>query len=282
MSHISSTCSIIIVTHNSEKVLHKAMECLKVQTAPAQRILLVDSGSSSPDYLNQYKAWGNVQVILAGKDIGFCKGNNVGVAEVLGKTDYLLFLNPDAFLHPSFLEKAALFMDKRENKRVGVITSPLLGYDINADKPTDLYDSTGVFQNWYGRWYDRHQREYVSAHTYYEAHAVPAICGALMFCRMSALEEVLLPGMQVFDERFYMYKEDIELSLRLEKKEWELQLVPSLIAYHCRGWHQSRAKVPRKFRKMSAFNEMRLHWRYRPQFWPYSFAKYLAVLLIDY
>jgi GT2 family glycosyltransferase len=192
---------------------------------------------------------------------------------------YVLFLNPDAFLTPDFLEKAAAQMETRSD--CGILTGPLFGYDFARALPTGRYDSTGIFSTWYGRWYDRGQGEAISKDRYSQVEDVPAICGALMFCRKEALESAALEG-EVWDSSFFMYKEDIDLSLRVRSQGWRLLYHPDLIAYHGRGWQTDRGKMSRAARLGSAKNEIKLYWKAR--LWahlPYSIAKYTAVKLLD-
>lgn len=282
MNKQSPHCAIIIVTHNSEQHIDKALACINRQTRPAARIIVVDSGSRDPSYLRKYEQQPNVDITLAAGDIGFCRGNNIGMAKVPANCGYVFFLNPDAFLTPTYLEKAIAFMESPENARYGALTGTVLGYDIASDKPTGTYDSTGIFQKWYGQWYDRGQGKPYQAGEYQEPEEVPAICGAVLFCRKRALDDVLLRGNEVLDNTFYMYKEDIDLSIRLRQKDWKLAFTPQLTAYHCRGWVRDRSKMPREFRLASARNELLLHRRLKaPVPIAYSLLKYAAVKFLD-
>jgi GT2 family glycosyltransferase len=117
---------------------------------------------------------------------------------------------------------------------------------------------------------------------YQERQQIPAICGAVFFTRKCALEEVMIKGNEVFDSSFYMYKEDIDLSLRLKKKGWGLYFVPDLVCYHCRGWSRDRKDMPRRFRLCSAKNEMTIQWKRRnPIALFYSLGKYCLVRWFD-
>lgn len=275
-------CSIVIVTHNSEKYVKKAMESLKVQTRQPDQIIIVDSGSKDTRYLMQYADQSNVVLVLDSQDIGFCKANNVAMTRLSKFVDYVFFLNPDAMLAPHFLEEAINYMEMPNHQDVGALTGQTLGYDIDADKPTGMYDTTGIFQKWYGKWYDRGQGDVFEASLFYQEESIPAICGAVFFCRKKALDTILLRGNEVFDNTFYMYKDDIDLSLRLRKANWDIKYVPALIAYHCRGWHQDRKRMPRKLRLCSALNELRIHARARgPIPLAYSLCKYAAVKIFD-
>lgn len=282
MNDSSSQCSVIIVTNNSEPFLTKALESLQSQTKKPGEVIIVDSGSKNTDYLYSLNFDLNIKIVLGGNEIGFCKANNIGMENVNPRFRYVFFLNPDAFPFKDFMEKAENYMEDPGNRQCGAITGKTFGYDINTNRPTGAYDTTGVFQRWYGRWYDRAQGSIVNPILYSRTEEIPAICGAVYFCRRDALETILIKGREVFNESFFMYKEDIDLSLRLKKQGWKLIYHPELMAYHCRGWNNERKKVPRLFRLCSAKNELRIHLqqRYVPGMF-FSSMKYLAVKLLN-
>ncbi len=275
-------CAVIIVTHNSQAFLPHCLEALQQQTQPACQIILVDSGSQDTTYLEHYRQMPTLTLHLAYDNIGFCQGNNVGMSYVDDSIKYVLFLNPDAFLTPSFLENALAYLEQPASRQVGALSGILLGYDIQQQQPTGQIDSTGIFRTWYGRWYDRDQGKAYQQNQHVTPEKVPALCGALMLCRMTALKSVVLGPHIVMDPTFYMYKEDIDLSLRLRQKGWSLLLIPEWIAYHCRGWKKERAQVPRHLRLLSAKNEMRLYARLKSPFYFYSMFKYVLVKTLDY
>jgi GT2 family glycosyltransferase len=258
------------------------MECIDRQTVSPTKVILIDSGSNDPSYLEKYKQQPHVEVVLADKDIGFCKGNNIGMTKLPQHCDFVFLLNPDAFLSSTFLEQALAFMNAPENARYAALTGTVLGYDINQDAPTGAYDSTGVFRTWYGKWYDRDQGRQKKEDDYTNPETIPAICGAVFFCRKKAIDEVLLRGYELLDTTFYMYKEDIDLSLRLRKKGWNLAFVPNMIVYHCRGWQRDRKKMERRFRLASARNELRIQWHQKePLPIAYSLMKFAVVKVLD-
>jgi N-acetylglucosaminyl-diphospho-decaprenol L-rhamnosyltransferase len=274
------TCAAIIVTHNSERDIDRTIVSLLTQTVPPDQILIIDSASKDPSYLQRYADNPRITLQLVPYNTGFCEGNNRGMALVKPSCNYVVLLNPDAFLLPTFFGEAIAFMEK--HARCGAMTGILLGYDREKGCPSGTYDSTGIFSTWYGKWYDRDQGRPYDPKAYTMPTELPAICGALMFCRKQALDQVALGAHQIFDPAFFMYKEDIDLSLRLSRAGWQLFLHPTLLAYHCRGWKQTRNDVPRFLRLHAAKNELRIHLRaLSPIKIGYSLLKYLAVALFN-
>jgi len=280
----SSCCTVIIVTYNSEKYIDYCIDCLGKQTCSPFQIIVVDTGSKDRGYLQSCQKMSRVplEIHFAEKDSGFCRGNNVGWQHCAAEAEYVLFLNPDAFLLPTFIEDAIAAMQLADNQNCGALTGQLLGYDIESGRPTGLYDSTGIFHKWWGKWFDRDQGLPIDSNKYQQSEEVDAICGAVYFCRKSALEAVVLRGTEIFDSSFYMYKEDIDLSLRLKQKHWKLLFVPQLQVYHCRGWSRNRKSMAKQVRLISASNEWTLHQRLgSPIGICYSSLKYLMVKYLN-
>lgn len=267
--------AIVIVTYNSEKVLPRCMESIANQTIAPKQLILSDTGSNDRSTLEKYRKEMGAIIIDAGKEAGFCRGNNAALAHIDPSCRYLLLLNPDAFLFDDFLEKATSTMER--NKECAISTGTLYGYDIENNSPSGRYDSRGIFHTWYGKWYDRDQKKEVGEELFSEEE-LPAACGALLIIRREALQNDDF----LFDPSFYMYKEDIELSLRLRKRGWKILYNPDLKAYHCRGWKAKRGDIERKYRLASAKNELSIHLRYRYAAGVlYSSLKFLAVKYFD-
>ncbi len=275
-----SKVAVIIVTYNDTGAIHHTLGALFEQTKKAAQVIIVDSGSKDPSFLYRYHGDSRIEMILSPTNIGFTGGNNLGYLCIEPDIDYVLFLNPDAFLAPNYLEKASALMDT--HAEWGAITGILEGYSLQKNSPTGLYDSTGIFQTWYGKWYDRSQGEDLTYNQYHSHEEIQAICGAAYFARKKALEQVQTRSQEIFDASFFMYKEDIDLSIRLRNKGWKLMLCPELRAYHCRGWNKDRTRIPRQLRLMSAKNELVVHMRMKsPISIGYSLAKYAAVRFLN-
>lgn len=262
---------IVIVTHNSAGVIDICLGHIEKQTAPIKSVVIVDSGSDDSAYLdgNRNHPRG-IKVIKTG-NIGFSRANNLGFREVAADREGLVvFMNPDTFLPPDYISQAVQVM--HENPGVAVVSGKLLGFDIKTMKPTGKIDSAGIFRKWYGRWYDRGQGEQDKGQ-FSLIENLPAACGALICCRIKALE--YFSG-KVFDPDFFLYKEDIEFGIRLRETGGKLIYDPRLFAYHCRGWGQ-RAKIGYDLRLAAAKSEVLL---YRKHPGPYIIWAYLKLLLV--
>lgn len=275
----SPTIAVIIIAYDSGRVLRRCLDCLLAQTRRADLIVIVDNHSPAPAYLDEIPPAAAIRLIRLPHNQGFCQANNLAYA-LARDCNYVLFLNPDAFLSQRFLEEALAWMERPESASVGCLTGTLLGFDIEHGCATGLIDSTGIFQNWYGRWYDRRRGVPTGELVTVAVEEVPAACGALMFCRTRALEDASLRAGEVFDPEFFMYKEDIDLSLRMRAGGWRIVYVSGLLCHHGRGW-QGRRLVTWQARYLSTRNELRLCWRNGWRSLPYGLAKYAYVVAIE-
>ncbi len=275
---------VVIVTHNSERFMAPNLDCLLRQTALPAHLVIVDSGSHSRRYVHAagHQAGQRISAVdvVTEDNIGFCAGNNLGYRMLKEACKYVLFLNPDVFLSNDVLARLWTTLTSDCGSRIGAATGLLLGYDLDKEVPTGLIDSAGIFRTWYGRWYDRYRGRRLNEVELGTSRDVPAICGALMLCRREALQDAAVPGGHVFDPDFFMYKEDIDLSLRLRARGWRLWFDPDIRSFHCRGW-QARSKMPKEFRVMSARNEIRVGLRNRDPRVLFPLIKYVYVKFFE-
>jgi len=267
------TITIVTVTCNSSEVVAHWLNSVGASRSVSLSGVVVDCGSDRAEYPAVVEGRSGFRVVKTG-NIGFSRANNMGYRLVDPETEYIVFLNPDAFPEPDTLRRAADILGKSPD--IGCLGGRLLGYDMKKKQPTGLLDSTGIFRKWYGRWYDRGQGEEDTGQ-YMNACDVGAVCGAFMFFRRRALEETAVDH-QAFDPDFFLYKEDIELSLRIKKAGWRLVYHPSLRVFHCRGW-RGRKKMPLSLKKMSAANEVLLYRKHPSPYILWALVKYLVVVL---
>ena len=269
---MDTSIHIVIVTHNSSEVLSYCLEHLYKQNVPLTSIIIVDNGSSDISYLKNLDCRAEVKLILT-ENFGFARANNLGLKEIGDQSGVVLFLNPDTFLPENYILQALEVLG--ENRDAAIVSGKLLGFDIQENKKTGKIDSTGIYRRWYGRWYDRGKGE-DDSERYDQTESIPAVCGALMVCRVEAFDRY--EG-EVFDSDFFLYKEDIELSLRLRRDGWELVYDPRLVAYHCRGWDKKRRVIPFALRIMAAKNEVLLYRKHPSPYMIWAVLKYLLILI---
>jgi len=98
-----------------------------------------------------------------------------------------------------------------------------------------------------------------------------------MVARRKLVEEAWQRRRSFFDEGFFMYKEDIEVSLLARSLGWDLRMFPDLKAFHQRGWFEGERSVRQWQRELSARNDLIVAWRYRKRHVPFAALKWVYV-----
>lgn len=208
--------SVIIVNYNGRKHLGKCLNSLLKQKYQDYEIILVDNGStdSSADYVEQ--EFPQVRVTRNGTNQGFGQGNNVGARWAKG--EYLAFLNPDTAVEPGWLE--SLIAALESDPQAGLATSKILlladpgrintcGNDVHVTGLT-LCRGVGMDRDAFG-----------------DVTEVSAVSGAAFVAPREVFEA--LTG---FDETFFMYMEDTDLSWRARLAGYRCLYVPQSVVHH--------------------------------------------------
>ncbi|MGN6474479.1 MAG: glycosyltransferase family 2 protein [Mycobacteriales bacterium] len=246
---------VVIVAYEPGPVIGAVLDAIVAE--PVAGVVVVDNSPTPSAQLRRaVAAHPDVVVSHRPENLGFCAGNNAGM-RLLPDTDYVLFLNPDAIVEPGFVAAAVSVLET--HPEAAVVGPKLVRVDETTLVRTGELDSTGIFYRWYGRPYDRGQGTTDDGRYDGDVREVPGICGAAMCCRRAALVEVAPDG-EVFDESFFMHKEDIDLSWRLRRRGWSLLYAPDIVVGHVRGAHALLASRDerRRLRRRSLANEWKL------------------------
>ena len=278
---MANSVAIIIVTFNSDVFFADCLAFIFGQNILPAQIIIIDNNSSSREYLkNQQIKYPSVDFVFLSKNIGFAAANNLAFNALSENIDVVLFLNPDAYLPKNYIEQVIQYFNG-ENA-ADLISGKLLRYNNSENKPTNVIDSTGIVQKWYGRWLDRGTAEVDSGqYDSSQYKTIKAVCGAAFIVRKSVLDEVVKKDGYIFNEKFFMYKEDIELSLRIARLGYKIEYIPHLVAYHCRGW-KKRSDISFLAKKYSARNDVLVAWSFSKKALPYALFKYLLFFLFRF
>ncbi len=176
------------------------------------KIFLVDN--SPTDALKELGSLDSrIEYIFTGKNLGYGKANNLIINKVLAQTEYHLVMNPDVYFEAGTLDKVYAFM--QANEGIGLCMPRVYHYDGTEQKlckllptPKDLIIRRFIPD---GDYKDKISRIYNMWDADYEKQMdVPFLSGSFMFMRASVLAEV-----KGFDERFFLYCEDLDLCRRI-------------------------------------------------------------------
>jgi len=208
--------SVIIVNYNVKYFLEQCLfSVLKASRNIETEVFVVDNNSSdgSREYLEP--RFPQVNFTWNESNAGFAKANNQALAHAKG--DFILFLNPDTILPEDCFEKSIAFLD--ENKDVGALGVHMIdgsGKFLKESKrafpspATSFYKLAGLAQLFpRSRTFARY---YLGNLSEKEDHEIDVLAGAYMMMTREALDKT-----GGFDERFFMYGEDVDLSYRIQK-----------------------------------------------------------------
>ncbi len=219
--------SIIIVSWNALPLLRQCFPSVVATDYPDIEIILADNASTdgSADWVRAH--YPTVQVVQHPENWLFCKGNNAAVPHATG--DYILFLNNDVEVPPGWLRPLVAAME--HDDQVGAVQPKLLQYDDRG-----RFEYAGAA----GGYLDRLGYPFARGRIFFDtepdqgqydtARDVFWATGAAIMLRRSALNEVGL-----FDERFEMHMEEIDLCWRLQRHGYRVRSVPASTAYHVGG-----------------------------------------------
>lgn len=216
-----------IVTYNSESHIGRCLQSLAKQTAVIDRVLVIDNAST--DSTTAILRAANVPVLQMERNVGYAAGHNQGFRRAIEYgMDVVVTLNPDVELDPQYIEIAVESLWK--DPRCGAVTGKLI-------RPDGLIDSAGLeMQAFY------HVRDRGAGQPDGDRWAFPepvwGICGAAAVYRVQMLRDIALANGDIFDESFFIYKEDVELCWRATRAGWGFWYEPRAVAVHVRGWRR--------------------------------------------
>jgi len=236
---------IVIVNWNAGKLLKECVDSvIKYRDSSVCNILVIDNDSSdgSEMFLDDQLL---VKLIRARKNLGFGKACNLAASHC--NSEFILFLNPDARIFGDTLSKVQSFMVDNENTKIGICGVKLLdenghiarscsrapsakAYFSKAIGLTKIFPSLG---NAMSEW------------NHLDTRIVDQVIGAFFFVRRT-----LFLSLQGFDERFFVYFEEVDFSYRARKEGWCSAYFCGAEAFHKGGGSSDQVKATRLFYSM--------------------------------
>jgi len=189
-------------------------------------------------------------VIFNKQNRGFCGGQNQGIRRAGG--EWVLVLNPDAVLTPSFVSR--LIWAGAQDPNSGTICGKLLRAEADLSIPAHpQVDSAGIYFTPTFRHFDRGTHEPDGA-DYSQPAYVFGATGAAAFYRRAMIEDVSVDG-EFFDEDFFFSREDADVSWRAQLFGWKCLYIPHAVGYHVRRvFPGARRKLPVEINQHSVKN----------------------------
>lgn len=217
-THRSGVVSVVLVNFRGTDDTIHAVERLGEVAWPAERlqIVVVENGSGDDSYERLQSAVGDrITLVRSKENLGFAGGSNLGVKASDG--EFVAFLNNDAKPHTEWISSAIARFDS--SPTIGAVASKVLDWDGKN------VDFVGAALTWFGMGYKPLTGEEAPLDD--SPSDVLFGTGAAMFVRRAVFDQ--LGG---FDERYFMFFEDVDFGWRLNLLGWRYTYEPHSIAYH--------------------------------------------------
>ncbi|MDY6893951.1 MAG: glycosyltransferase family 2 protein [Thermotogota bacterium] len=214
--------SVVIVNYNAKKYLEDCIYSILNSDYQNIEIIAVDNGSDdgSLDFLQEIlKSKSNVDYIRNEENIGPAAARNQGIRKVNG--EYVAFLDNGTTVHPLWLKKSIKFFE--DNPRVGACHCKLILSDTD-----NILDCVGEYLGQYGFLVNVvTSGEEKDVGQYNKILKIFTAKSAGMIVRMDALKKI-----EGFDDDYFIYFEESDLSWRIWLQGSEIVFIPDSIVYH--------------------------------------------------
>ncbi len=226
---VAPEISVIICSYNTKDLTSQCLDKLKKSIdyleKPVETILIENGTDGTGEIVKNKYSW--VKLLDPGENTGFAKGNNLGIKISNKKTKYYLFLNTDSLVAPETLSKAVRFMNYNENcdvlgcklKFVDGKMQPSAGY---------LPDPFNTMLWMFGL--DKFSLKPVhpkQKQFFDKDRKLGWVMGAFLFMKREVVEKT-----KGFDEKFFMYMEEVEWSRRINDQGFAIWYTPSFEITH--------------------------------------------------
>lgn len=251
--------SIIILSYNTRDLLRVCLDSVFSQTKQLKKeVIVVDNHSTDKTVEMVKKEFPEVTIVENKENTGFAKGCNIGVKHAKGED--ILFLNSDTQLTEDGLQGMLSKLDSDE--KIGVIGGKLINQTHRTSASFGTFFSVpSIFLMIFGL------DKFFIKHNPSIAKEVDWVSGGFMLLKKELFEKV-----NGFDERFFMYVEDVDLCFRIKKLGLKVLYVPEFEALH-----KGQGSSSRSFAVLYIFSGMLLFFKKHKSMAEYNMVKIILL-----
>jgi GT2 family glycosyltransferase len=255
--------SIITVNYKTLKYLPKLLDSIQEYVQEDFEYIIVDnnSGDNLDELASRYDF---IKIIYSEKNTGFGSGINRGVQDAKG--EYLYFLNPDTYLLSDILKI-------QKNVLESYPKAGMVGGCMTKNDGTVQAFQYGSEQSLLDVFFMTKKKEQ-SQKANDTVHEVDWVSGGAMMVKKDAFQAV-----GGFDERFFMYFEDIDLSKRLREAGYKVYWTPDAKLYHAEGGAE---KVYKNTKKRYYASQRKYYTKHVGKIWSWILWPFHQLLLMRY
>lgn len=259
------TIDIIIVNWNSGQLLYDCVISITRSvddTFILDRVVIVDNNSIDESISKIENIDLPITIIKNNTNVGFAKACNQGAEN--STADYLLFLNPDTQLFSTSISSPLKFMGNDRNKNVGILGVKIINEDGVIGKNCARFPTTYSliikslgFDKLFPKIFPSH---FMIEWDHQDSRIVDQVMGSFFLIRRHLFKRV-----GGYDERFFVYYEDLDLALRIKKEGFFSYYFAEAEIYHKGGGVTENIKATRLFYNLeSKLKFVRKHFNFAP------------------
>jgi N-acetylglucosaminyl-diphospho-decaprenol L-rhamnosyltransferase len=272
-NEINFDVSVIIINYRSDSYLKSCIDSVRESTKGINfEIIVVDNGSDD-DIANILKYYDNTKLITNNQNVGFSTAANQGIEQSTGT--YILLLNPDTQIFNGAITEMKIFLDDNDS---AAIVGPLV-YDKDGETvqlscrsfpsfTTVLFNRYSLITKLFPK--NRWSKNYLLSDWNHEnIREVDWVSGCCMMIRRAVLNNIGL-----FDTRFFMYNEDVDICKRVKSSSNKVYYFPKAKVKHDIGG--SSSAIPKKM----TIERHKSMWRFYKKYYDKNFLVDILTFIV--
>lgn len=227
--------SIVILNYNTKDLLRDCLRSIEKANTDGFifEVIVVDNASTDDSAEMVKKEFPKVKLIVSGQNLGFAKGNNLGIRQAKGR--YILFLNPDTVTMPNTFKEMIKFVDSHPQTGAATCKVELPSGKLDEACHRGFPTPWNAFCHFSGlerifpksRLFAGYSLGWLSLN---KVHEIDSGAGAFLIVRKEAGDQI-----GWLDEDYFWYGEDLDFCYRIKKNGWKIYYVPKVKIIHYKG-----------------------------------------------
>ncbi|MDO8425187.1 MAG: glycosyltransferase family 2 protein [bacterium] len=244
---------VIVLSYHAPEDLRRCLgSVLRADYPPERfRVVVVDNEATAETAAVLQEYAGQMDVLPQRENTGYARGMNIGIRHALAAgAEYVVVLNQDTLVESDWLRHLVMAMES--DRTIGAAQARVMlagstdGHGLHGSDD-GLVNSIGNHIHVFGFGFaGGHREQWGELRRRLTGFPYPEVTypsGAAVMLRADAVRDVAVPGAEPFEERYFMYHEDLDLGVRLWLGGWRCVLAPQAVVWHAYQFSRSMQKL---------------------------------------